>query len=140
MKKLLMVAMVGIMIYSSGCASYMSYSASKNEIVKERAFASGDAVAIKAVTMGDGVGLAINVSEMDALLKHPWRQLGAALLDVGLVYGTSEGVKSLNNSDGEKDGVVINTVGNGNNTTVNTGDNNSNMGNPNYSEDNSSSQ
>jgi len=40
---------------------------------------------------------------MDALKKHPWRQIGAAILDAAALYGSCEGVKSLNNGDGDGD-------------------------------------
>ena len=138
MKKMFTAVMVGMVVMmASGCASYMSFDASRNEIVRERAFASGNEAAIKAVNMGNAVGIGIDVLNIDAITKHPWRQLGAAILDAGMIYGATVGVESINDSgsdDTKATGINIVTTGNGNSTTVNTGDNNSNVGNPNYSE------
>lgn len=79
MKKILIVlAVLVIAAVSSGCASVASYKASADEIS-----------AIKAAELsGGGAGVGIDVTSLNALTLHPVRQLGAAVLDAGVIYGT----------------------------------------------------
>lgn len=145
MKLLLLMSMLLIISLNTGCVSYLSLSSSRDEIAQERIIASGDVNAtrmmrsgidpeqcLKAIPIENGFGFAVDVANMDAFMKHPWRQTGAAILDAGLLYGTYLGVDSLTGSDkdngddgnsGESTGnrngtVVINNGGNNNNTTV----------------------
>jgi len=144
MKKLIIgVFAMAMVVYMTGCASYMSYSASQNEIAKERILASGDVdaanalragvpakQAIHAVKLGNnGVGLAIDITSMDALKKHPWRQLGAGVLDAALMYGAYEGIDALDDDDDKPgnsgSGTSVNLTDSNNNTiNIVNGDNN----------------
>ena len=107
-----------IILLSSGCASYLSYQASQNEIIGQRVVASGDDMAIKAFRSGNTVGIGINVLATDTLTKHPMRQLGAALLDLAMMYGTYEGVKSLDDGGSENDDRSVAVSGDNNNVTI----------------------
>jgi len=126
-KNILFVAMVGMLFLTNGCASYLSYKASKNEIAQNRIAASGDKDAIRAVNLGvapveairaikidNGVGISVDISNLDALTEHPLRQLGAALLDAALTYGAYQGIQSLN-AGGDSNVENINTTLNVNN-------------------------
>ena len=123
---LLMVAMIG-----SGCMSYAVMKSSQSKIAYRRAVASGDAVAIKAVRMGDnGMAVGIDVSNLSALTEQPILQFGAAILDALILYGSYEGIQSLrdNNSDNsDKNSMTISGDRNDVNiTTINGDDNDSN--------------
>jgi hypothetical protein len=148
----LFILVMGILICMSfGCASYMSYQASENEEYTDRILASGDKDAIQMVNQGLPVkrairaiedpgmfGIAIDLTAMDVITKHPWRQLGAAILDAVLAYCGylvvdelgSSGDKSDTSSDSRdtnvtitnSEGVDININGDTSNTT--TGDGN----------------
>lgn len=104
MKKLgtivMMIAMIGIMGLSTGCMSIWSYKCSEEEIAQKRLAASGDKNAIsmyrsgiparraiKAIPMKDGIGIGLDITALDAISEHPWRQAGAALLDAAIGYG-----------------------------------------------------
>ena len=128
-----------IMMFTSGCASYMVYKNSEQKVAARKAFARGDQVAIKAIQLGnDGVGIGIDVSNWEALKEQPLLQLGAAILDAGLVYGGYKGVESLNENDKEK-GVNITINGDKNNTTI-IRDGNTTTATPNYDSNNSSGE
>jgi hypothetical protein len=147
MKKLLVLVLCMIALFTSGCASYYSLSCSQDEIAKERIIASGNKDAIGAVNQGvpaaqalkvipiqGGAILAIDLLDWEVFIKHPIRQLLAA----GADFGTGYGLYSLaTQKNKDKPSVQISVNGNGNTTTSNTGNNNSNMGNPDYSTDNS---
>jgi len=107
-KNIVIVSVLGMMLLNSGCASYLSYKASKNEIAQNRIAALNDKDAIKAINMGvapvdairavrldnNGVGIGVDISNLDALTQHPLRQLGSALLDAALTYGAVQGIQS----------------------------------------------
>lgn len=142
MKQLVkIIVMLSVLVSLTGCASYLSYEASKNEIKKNRIYASGDEKAIKAFAVDGGAGVAINVNALDALTEHPIRQLGAAILDAGLVYGAKVLVDKYEEDNSNKDKtVVIQNSGDNNNINVNTGDANSNENNKDSKNDNSSGE
>ena len=99
MKKIIMsILLVGLVLTSSGCASYLSYKSSQRELMGKRVAASGNDAAIKAYANGDSVGIGVNVLAIESIKEHPWRQLGAAVLDVGLLYAANEGIKSVNDN------------------------------------------
>jgi len=105
MKKIMIMSVIAsLMLFSNGCASYLSYQASHREITGYRVSTMGDELAIRAFAMGDTVGIGINVLAYEALSEHPFRQLGAAILDVGAVWALSEGVKEL---EGRRDRETI---------------------------------
>ena len=142
MKRLItFIALMVIVINSTGCASYMSYSASQKEIYRSRVYASGDADAVKAMNMGTeprmaiqaikepGVfGLAINLSALDTIGQHPWRQLGAAAVDAATIYGGYLVYDKYIGGDDNSNGGGGNTSGgdniviNGDGNIVKTGD------------------
>jgi len=135
MKRLLVTGLVlASMVYLSGCASYMSYKASENEIYAKRVMASGDAAAINVLRSGAEpkaairaiqdpaiFGIGIDLLALDVLKEHPWRQTGAAILDALTVYAVSEGIDYVqgdgNSSASSRDVNV--SVSDSQNTTVN---------------------
>jgi len=136
MKTLLKVTsvLIAATMLSSGCASYAVYKGSEKQVATKKALASGDEAAIRAVQLGDGVGVGIDVSNIEALTERPWLQLGAAVLDAVSLYAANEGIKALND-DGDtivedntpsnaSGGDTIIVTGDGN--TVNTGDTDTN--------------
>jgi hypothetical protein len=124
MNKIILTILMVVMFSLTGCASYMSYKASEKELVGQKVMASGNDSAIKALRMGDdSVGIGINVLAIDTLKEHPWRQLGAAILDVGLVYAAREGVDALSNSgDGSSSSAdtTIEVSGDNNSVSITT--------------------
>ena len=104
----------------TGCASYLSYRSSVKGIATKRVMASGHQGALKAMNSGvpaeqalkaftfgeDGIGLAVDISNMDAIKEHPYRQLGAGFLDLGTGWGIGEIYKSIkeHNDNDDDDG------------------------------------
>ena len=133
MKTLLKITsmLIAIMLVANGCASYMVYKGSVKQVAMRKALASGDEAAIKAVYLGsDGVGIGVDVANMEALSERPWLQIGAAVLDAISLYASYEGIKSLED-DGDtiiEDDTPSNSSGgdtiiiNGDGNTVDTGD------------------
>lgn len=119
----LMVVLIVVM-FCNGCASYMSHQSSKKEIATERIIASGNTEAQRAMRLGmpadkalrvipidggRGAIVAVDVTSMDAIAKHPFRAAGAAIVDVGTTYLLYEGAKYLGgdpsifgNGDGDR--------------------------------------
>jgi hypothetical protein len=127
MNNLFKIAVATMLLFSmTGCASYMVMKHSKRKVAYRRAVARGDDAAIKAIRLGDGAGIGIDVTNIDAIMEEPLLQLGAALLDAAIIYGGYEGIRALNDDDDDDGGernVHIN--GDNNNVTV-EGDNNGN--------------
>jgi hypothetical protein len=122
----------------------MVYNKSQQKVALRKANAKGDEKAIRALQIGEGAGVGIDVSNWEALSEQPLLQLGAALLDAAMIYGGYKGVESLNNdNDNDKKGDVntttIETRGDNNNTTVVVGTGNTTTANPNYNSNNSDS-
>jgi len=141
MKRILLASMSVLMMFAlTGCTSLWSLQCSKDEILRNRIMASGDQGAIKALRSGvredvciraveidGGAGIGVDVSNLDALTEHPWRQLGAAVLDAGMAAGAYIGGKALidsaNNSDASnqtagRDVVTVNINGKDNDVDV----------------------
>jgi hypothetical protein len=110
MSKLSIVSIVAL--YCSGCLSIWSQQASMDETRRERIIASGNnnaikaldmgvapAAAIKAVRLGDGAGIGIDVTNWEAIMNHPVRQIGAAIGDAGLIYATSELIDEIDSNN-----------------------------------------
>jgi len=120
-KTLVVAAMV--LVYCSGCASYMVYKDSQKKVAYRHAVASKNEVAIKAIEMGNGgVGIGIDVTALDALKEQPLMQFFAAILDSGIIYAGYRGVEELNNNDDKHPNTTVIVSGDGNNTTVVNGD------------------
>lgn len=139
MKLLDIIMLLGIVsVIGSGCSA-VSYQSSKREIATERIFASGDQNAVNAMRMGvppesavkaiqipGGVVMAVDISAIDVLMKHPVRQVLSAAGDAVLLYGAYEGVLWLQDQfeEDEKDKSVNIIVNNSDDTTIITGDDN----------------
>ena len=146
MKRMAFIALVvAIAVSFSGCASIMSQKASVREIQRERVYASGDADAIKmletghdpemavrAVKLDNGAGIGVDVGNIQALGKHPFRQVGAAILDVLVIWGGYEGIRAIDNSssdggssrsqDSGRDSIDVNITGDGNDVQIGDSD------------------
>ncbi|MFH0907183.1 MAG: hypothetical protein V1929_00270 [bacterium] len=85
---LLAVAVLGL---CNGCASYLVMKSSEQEVR-----------AIKATQLDGGAGIGIDISAVQALTEHPFLQLGAAVVDAGLIYG---GYRVLDAADQRINGV-----------------------------------
>jgi len=121
MKRVIFGFVLASMVFmSSGCASYSVYKGSEKQIMAQKVYASGDEKAIKAFAMGDTVGIGIDVLATESLTHRPWMQLGAAVLDAGILWAASEGVDQLEKSANSKkrDEIVVNVTGDGNQTTI----------------------
>ena len=110
-----------VMLFANGCVSHMVMEGSKKQIAMQRAVISGDDVAIKAIRLGDnGVGVGIDISNLDAILERPLLQIGAALSDAALIYAAREIVDAIErglendskSEDNTKSYVEINGDGN----------------------------
>ena len=124
-KFVFILTLVTIMVANTGCLSLLSYNASKREIMEEMVVASGNQKGIDALKSGakpeqalravqldnNGIGMGLDVGNIDALLKHPVRQTAAGVGDVGLLWGAKELVDRLGS-----------TKSSGNNITVNVSD------------------
>jgi len=105
-----------IMVYSSGCASYMVMESSKKRVSYKRTVAKGDQAAIKAFNSGEGTyGIGLDITNLDALKEQPLLQVGAAILDALLIYGSYEGIQKIT----EDDKAAATDDNTGNNVTVN---------------------
>ena len=142
MKRIPIIALIVASLFAcTGCTSLWSLQCSKDEILRNRIMASGNAAgmralqlgagedaAIRAVALDNGAGIGVDVGNLQALTQHPIRQLGAALLDAGMTYGAYLGGKALldanNNSEPSqtsgRDIIQVNV--DGQNNTVNVGD------------------
>lgn len=137
------VSLIAISACSTGCASYMVYNKSQEKVAMRKAMAKGDERAIKAVQVGDGIGVGIDVSNWEALSEQPLLQFGAALLDAAMIYGGYKGIDSINNGN-DKDGnttatettstTTIHVNGGDGTTTVVIGDGNTTTSNPDNSD------
>jgi len=117
-------AALAIMVFANGCMSYAVYKGSQRKVAERKALASGNEAAVKAIRLGDdGVGVGIDVTNLEALTERPWLQLGAALLDAAIVYGTKEAVDSLNSKEDDSNnagaGSVNISVSGSDDTTIN---------------------
>jgi len=115
-----MLVMMGL-ISICGCATSMVYEDSKKELIMKKAIANNDQYAIKAVQLNNGVGLGIDLNHWQVLSVQPFKQLGAALLDAGMIYGGYKGIEYLVNrteNNSETHDTQITTTGDNNNVTV----------------------
>ena len=135
------VSLIAISACSSGCASYMVYNKSQEKVAMRKAMAKGDERAIRAVQVGDGIGVGIDVSNWEALSEQPLLQFGAAILDAAMIYGGYKGIDSINNSHDDKANntstettststTTISVTGGDGTTTVVIGDGNTTTSNP----------
>lgn len=152
MKKIISFLMlIVIVVISNGCASYMSYRYSQDEIAQRRIFSSNNNNAKEAIAFGvsprnalqivplqGGAALMVDIGAIDAIAENPWRQLGAAIIDGAAAYTTyAVGERQGwwgSTSGANSPSMQININGNGNIVNINTGDSNSNIGNPSFSE------
>ena len=130
MKRLIaLTVLLSYVALAGGCCSYMVMEGSKKRVALRKATIAGDQVAIKAIRLGsDGVGIGIDVTNLEALKERPLLQIGAAILDAGIVYGMYEGLAAIDDDNkDEDDGNGINIdVQNSSDVDVNivNGDNN----------------
>jgi len=106
------------------------YASGNEDAIRALQMGAAPATAIKAVRVGDGVGVGIDVTNWEAIKAHPLRQTLAAFGDAGLLYATKEIVDSLDDGDASSsissststtsggDTIIIDGDGN----TVSTGD------------------
>lgn len=135
MKRLLIMMTVCIAsVFMTSCASYLSIESSRKELAYMQVVATKNPEAIKAFAIDGGAAIGIDVGNLDAIRQHPWRQLGAALVDAGVVYGAKAGIDALSkiskddNDSTDSTGsctctisagtVIINVEGTGNNINI----------------------
>lgn len=116
------ILLVVLVVSMTSCASYVSYKSSEREIVGESVIASGDEAAIKAWRSGDAAGIGVDVLATEALAKHPIRQLGAAVLDAGLIYGIKEGVEYLADRNSNRGDINVSVTSGGDSSVTVSGD------------------
>ena|ERR1035437_3471789 len=111
---------VVVVVSLCGCASLLSLEASKREAVNDRVCAMNNS-AIRGVALNNGGGIGVDVSNWSAITNHPWRQIGAALLDAGTAYTAYKGAQQLLSSSGQSASppTVNVTIGGGQNNVVN---------------------
>ena len=145
-KSVVVIALLGSMIISSGCTSLIRYSYSKDELIQKRIIASGDQKAIDSLRMGVsprvikvtavpggamvGVDL-LDPSTWEVLSQHPWQQLGLGILDAGMSFGTyklGENQGWWGKNDTSTHSTSTSTTGNQNSTiNINQGDGQNNV-------------
>ena len=126
MKRIISLVVSALIVVSmSGCVSSLVYDSSKKKVMTRKAILSNNATAIRAVQLSNGgVGIGIDVSNLEALTEQPLLQAGAAVADAALMWGAYEGVKSITDNSSHSSTTTsgrdnVNVNGNGN--TVNVG-------------------
>ena len=99
----IVAALLVVILFGSGCCSYMVLDGSKK--------------AIRARKLGTNTaGIGIDLTNIEALMDRPLLQLGAAIIDAGILYAGYEGYGSLDEkSDSD---VARGNVISGNNNDV----------------------
>ena len=110
--KCLVTIMFALMLLCNGCLSIWSQQASKDELRRERIWASGNTNAVRALSMGvssksairatvydNGAEVLVDVTDWEALTKNPLRHLLALALDVGIGVGAKELIEEMEESD-----------------------------------------
>ena len=92
---MMMVLLISISLLATSCCSYMSVASSKEELVKQKVYKSGDDMAIKAMNVNGSMALGIDIGNWEAIKKHPFRQLGCAIIDLATVYAAERGINKL---------------------------------------------
>ena len=124
-KSVISIVLVMGLVFQTGCLSYMAMEHGKRQIALKRAFIKNDQNAIRAIQLGDnGVGVGIDVSNLQALMENPLLQLGAALGDAAMIYAGYKGVDSLNSSESEDKTPSSTITGDRNNVTIVSGSGN----------------
>jgi hypothetical protein len=127
-KVITFILAIFVILNTSSCLSYNTLKQSNQEINQRNA-----RNAIVAQKLGDdGVGIGVNLLDLEALGLHPWKQLLSACGDALMVWGASEATKyvqkELNNDNEDnaesKGGIPESSSSGDNNITIN-GDNNS---------------
>ena len=107
-----------ITLIGSSCCSYAVYKGSHKNVALRKATLANNEPAIRAVTMGgDGLGLGIDVSNIETLTERPWVQVVAAIIDLALMYGTYEGVKAVDPANDNRGDINVYVMGS--NCTIN---------------------
>lgn len=118
MKKILSTLLiVACLLCSSGCASMLCLAITKEEMRTS---------AIQARQLSDGgVGVGVDISNIQALRYRPGRQVTAAVVDAASMYGAYELFNYLSDQQngGDSDGDV--TITSGRDTYIITGNENS---------------
>jgi hypothetical protein len=77
-----------VAVLNTGCASYAVMKSSQRELQQQKA--------LKAVKLGEaGAGIGVDVTALEALTYQPLMQVGAAVLDAGLIYGAYRGLDAI---------------------------------------------
>lgn len=127
MKYIILTTILLSLVFASGCTA-IAYRDSEREIRMEKAYynlsTSGvkDEAAIRAVRLNGGAGIGVDFTKSEVLMKHPFRQAGAAVVDAGLLYGLYMGIDSISSSS--SDSRAVDVGGDGNTVIINTGDSN----------------
>jgi hypothetical protein len=112
------ILLVSAMLIMQGCVSQRVLEGSERRVAMRKAQITNNQPAIKALKLGeDTVGLGIDVTNLEALKERPFLQIGAALADALIAWGTYEGIKALEeelNDDDKKAQAEINSSADGN--------------------------
>lgn len=128
-KKLLVIA--AFSLFSTGCVSHYAYKSNHKAVERLKVYETGDQKLIQAYNNGDVVGVGIDLTAVDVIFNSPatfFKQLGAGIIDAGLIYGASEAVDSINSERSSEDNsgsrntiqsggdtfIITNVNGNGN--------------------------
>lgn len=129
-KFLLVMSCVIIAMLNSSCVSYMALKHNKEKVYKSEIAKRGNPPEmVKAFAHGDVVGIGFEVTAMDAVFYDFGtfiKQLGAAIADAALIYGSYEAVENLNDNGGSsssenttgRDSSSIMIDGNGNTVNI----------------------
>lgn len=131
--KVLSITILTIVMLLNGCVSHMVLEDSREKVALRQAIELNDKNTIKAIKLGDdGVGLGIDLLSLDVITEQPLKQIGAAIADAAILYGTYEGLvwlnDEVNNNSGSDSGSQTsgrdsNRISvNGNDNSVHVGD------------------
>lgn len=130
MKLIVLAAMIAaVSLSGTGCASYMVYRGSAEQVAMRKAVATNNERAMRDINAGSDPSLAgIKVTWSEAISERPVLQFGAAIADAGLGYLGYKGIESVSDSNDDEDnnGGAPDANGNasGENTTIIQGDGN----------------
>jgi len=114
---MVLVILTTIALLSTSCCSYLSVANSKDELVKQKVYKSGDETAIKAMNVNGSMALGIDIGNWEAIKKHPFRQLGCAIIDLATIYAAERGINKLsednNTSNEPSQNITVNITYNG---------------------------
>lgn len=123
MKKIWLI--IVLLLFQCSCASVYVLKEARREVARQKAMdlpPERREEVFRAIDIDDGIGVGIEVSNLEALQESGWKSFMAALLDAGFAYGAKELLSDLTNGnkdDGEDPKPITININNGQDVDVN---------------------